>query len=146
MCTAEQNTNVQDTEHFLICQLYLKKTGKNEKKTQKRYRTFPKSQKASSWPFPINILPRRDKHYSDFQHHRLILPIQWNIIQPLKRNKVWTHVTTEVNFENIMPRTSLVVQWLGLCTSTSGGTGSIRAQGTKISYATGKKKRKYYAK
>ena len=28
--------------------------------------------------------------------------------------------------------TSLVVQWLGLCASTAGGTGSIPGQGTKI--------------
>ena len=30
------------------------------------------------------------------------------------------------------PGNSLVVWWLGLCTSTSGGTGSIPDQGTKI--------------
>ena len=30
---------------------------------------------------------------------------------------------------------SLVVQWLGLCPSTAGGTGSIPGQGTKIPHA-----------
>ena len=40
--------------------------------------------------------------------------------------------------------TSLVVQWLRLCSSTSGGLGSIPGQGTKISHATwhGQKKKK----
>ena len=33
-------------------------------------------------------------------------------------------------------RTSLVVQWLGLCTSTAGGTGSIPGWGTKILHAS----------
>ena len=32
-------------------------------------------------------------------------------------------------------RTSLVVQWLRLCTSTAGGTGSIPGLGTKIPHA-----------
>ena len=31
--------------------------------------------------------------------------------------------------------TSLAVQWLGLCTSTTGGTGSIPGLGTKIPHA-----------
>ena len=31
--------------------------------------------------------------------------------------------------------TSLVVQWLGLCSSNAGGTGSIPGQGTSIPYA-----------
>ena len=31
--------------------------------------------------------------------------------------------------------TSLAVQWLGLCTSTAGGTGSIPGRGTKFSHA-----------
>ena len=31
--------------------------------------------------------------------------------------------------------TSLAVQWLRLCTSTAGGTGSIPGQGTKIPHA-----------
>ena len=40
--------------------------------------------------------------------------------------------------------TSLVVQWLRLCSSTSGGLGSIPGEGTKISHATwhGQKKKK----
>ena len=40
--------------------------------------------------------------------------------------------------------TYLVVQWLRLCSSTSGGLGSIPGQGTKISHATwpGQKKKK----
>ena len=40
--------------------------------------------------------------------------------------------------------TSLVVQWLRLCSSTSGGLGSIPGQGTKIWHATwrGQKKKK----
>ena len=33
-------------------------------------------------------------------------------------------------------RTSLAVQWLGLCTSTAGGLGWISGQGTKIPQAT----------
>ena len=40
--------------------------------------------------------------------------------------------------------TSLVVQWLGLCASTAGSTGSTPGQGTKIPQATqrsGKKKK-----
>ena len=32
--------------------------------------------------------------------------------------------------------TSLVVQWLRLCTSTTGGSGAIPGQGTKIPHAT----------
>ena len=38
---------------------------------------------------------------------------------------------------------SLVVQWLGLCASTAGGTGSTPGQGTEIPHATwhGKKKK-----
>ena len=32
--------------------------------------------------------------------------------------------------------TSLAVQWLRLCTSTAGDTGSISGQGTKIPHAT----------
>ena len=31
---------------------------------------------------------------------------------------------------------SPVVQWLGLCTPTAGGTGSIRSPGTKMPQAT----------
>ena len=40
--------------------------------------------------------------------------------------------------------TSLVVQWLGLCTSTAGGSGSILGHGTKIPHAMqhGQKKKK----
>ena len=34
-----------------------------------------------------------------------------------------------------MPGTSLVVQWLRICTSTAGGIGSIPGQGTKILHA-----------
>ena len=30
---------------------------------------------------------------------------------------------------------SLAVQWLGLCASTAGGTGSIPSQGTKVPHA-----------
>ena len=44
-----------------------------------------------------------------------------------------------------MWRTSLVVQWLRLCASTTGGLGSIPGQGTKILHATScnqKKKKK----
>ena len=32
--------------------------------------------------------------------------------------------------------TSLAVPWLGLCTYTAGGTGSILGQGTKVPHAT----------
>ena len=35
-----------------------------------------------------------------------------------------------------MTGNSLVVQWLGLCTSIAGGTGLIPGQGIKISQAT----------
>ena len=38
--------------------------------------------------------------------------------------------------------TSLAVQWLRLCTSTAGGTGSIPGQGTKIPHAPRPKKKK----
>ena len=38
--------------------------------------------------------------------------------------------------------TSLVVQWLGLGTSTAGGVGSITGRGTKIPNASAKKKKK----
>ena len=38
--------------------------------------------------------------------------------------------------QNWCGRTSLVVQWLTLCASTTGGTGSIPGRGTKISHAT----------
>ena len=42
------------------------------------------------------------------------------------------------------PGNSQVVQWLGLCTSTAGGTGSIPGRGAKIPHATwrGVKKKK----
>ena len=43
-----------------------------------------------------------------------------------------------------MEGTSLVVQWLRLCASNSGGTGSIPGQGTKSPHAAwhGQKKKK----
>ena len=42
-----------------------------------------------------------------------------------------------------MGGTSLVVQWLRLCTSTAGGMGLIPGRGTKIPHAThGQKKKK----
>ena len=46
--------------------------------------------------------------------------------------------------KKIHPGTSLAVQWLGLCTSTAAGMGSILGQGTKIPEATwhGHKKKK----
>ena len=34
-----------------------------------------------------------------------------------------------------LSRNSLVVQWLGLCASTAGGTGSLPGWGTKILHA-----------
>ena len=39
--------------------------------------------------------------------------------------------------EKAMPGISLVVQWLGHCASTSGGTGSIPGWGNKIPHAAG---------
>ena len=50
---------------------------------------------------------------------------------------------TEWNLKHL-PGTSLVVQWLRLCTSTAWGTGSIPGQGTKIPRAMwhGQKKKK----
>ena len=55
--------------------------------------------------------------------------------------------------EKAMPGISLVVQWLGHCASTSGGTGSIPGWATKIPHAAGiakffylkKKKKESYA-
>ena len=38
----------------------------------------------------------------------------------------------------------LAVQWLGLCASTAGDTGSIPGQGTKILHATQPKKKKSF--
>ena len=38
---------------------------------------------------------------------------------------------------------SLVVQWLGLCTSTEGDTSSIPGQGTKMPCGAAKKKKKF---
>ena len=38
-------------------------------------------------------------------------------------------------FLNVDSGTSLVVQWLRLCASTVGDTGSIRGQGTKMLHA-----------
>ena len=43
------------------------------------------------------------------------------------------HVTCKV----LSQGTSLVVQWLRLCTSTAGGMSLIPGQGTKIPYAAG---------
>ena len=45
---------------------------------------------------------------------------------------MWLKIQVKYNFF----RTSLVVQWLGLCTSTAKGTGLIPGGGTKIPYAT----------
>ena len=41
-----------------------------------------------------------------------------------------------MTIRKIFLRTSLAIQWLRLCASTAGGTGSIPGQGTKISHAT----------
>ena len=38
--------------------------------------------------------------------------------------------------------TSLVVQWLSLCTPTAGGAGSIPGWGTKVPHAAQRSKRK----
>ena len=43
---------------------------------------------------------------------------------------------------NIVLGNSLVVQWLGLCTVTAEGPGSITGWGTKIPQAAGPKKKK----
>ena len=50
------------------------------------------------------------------QHHTLLLP----------GKTLLTHLREEQG------GTSLMVQWLGFCTSTTAGTGSIPGQGTKI--------------
>ena len=67
-------------------------------------------------------------------------------ISMLKRSKE----TGEMSFKKYVSGTSLVVQWLRLCTSTAGGPGSSPGQGTgdhamqlsllkiKISHATTK--------
>ena len=39
-------------------------------------------------------------------------------------------------FKVFLLGTSLAVQWLRLCTSTTGGVGSIPSRGTKIPHAT----------
>ena len=51
---------------------------------------------------------------------------------------------TSVLLREVWTGTSLVVQWLRLCTSTAGGMGSIPGRGTKIPHATwhGLKKKK----
>ena len=51
---------------------------------------------------------------------------------------------TSPDFSQAEAGTSLVVQWLGLCVSTAGGTGSIPGRGTKIPHALrhGPKKKK----
>ena len=41
-------------------------------------------------------------------------------------------------------RTSLAVQWLKLCASTAGGTGSIPGRGTKIAHATWRDQKKKF--
>ena len=51
-----------------------------------------------------------------------------------------------ISIKKIIIWTSLVVQWLGLCTSAAGGSGSIPGRGIKIPHAArhgpkGKKKR-----
>ena len=46
----------------------------------------------------------------------------------IQRNKTW--------FKSIWRGTSLVVQWLGLCTSNAGEAGSIPGRGTKVLYAS----------
>ena len=40
-----------------------------------------------------------------------------------------------MQIKTTMRRTSLAVQWLGLCTSTAEGMGSIPGQGTEIPHA-----------
>ena len=84
--------------------------------TQSTYKPFPTLQKASSYPHPINIFPRKASLF-DFFHHKCIFP------------------------EN-----SLVVQWLGLCASTAMGPGSIPGWGTKIPQAVqpGQKKKAFF--
>ena len=46
------------------------------------------------------------------------------------------HVEKIITLHKIPLETSLVVQWLRLCPSTAGGTGSIPGWGTKIPHAT----------
>ena len=61
----------------------------------------------------------------------------------IKRMKILLFTMTWMDLKGIMlsemsdrDGTSLVVQWLRLCSSTSGGLSSIPSHGTKISHAT----------
>ena len=58
----------------------------------------------------------------------------------MHRSQFYFHVANNEQAKNeiksIIPGNSLAVQWLGLCTSTAGGPGSIPSQGTKILQAT----------
>ena len=52
----------------------------------------------------------------------------------LKDRNIFSHRSESSKSKN--QGTSLAVQWLGLCASTAGGTGSIPGQGTKILQAS----------
>ena len=56
--------------------------------------------------------------------------VEWNVRQR-KTSTVWSHMKSKQTiFNNTEKRTSLVVQWLRLCPSTAGDTGSIPGRGS----------------
>ena len=56
--------------------------------------------------------------------------VKWNVRQR-KTSTVWSHMKSKQTiFNNTEKRTSLVVQWLRLCPSTAGDTGSIPGRGS----------------
>ena len=63
------------------------------------------------------------------------------MVKKKKRGRKKNNKRIKVNIENF-----LVVQWLGLCTSTAEGLGSIPVEGTKILQATWHSKHKFLKK
>ena len=49
---------------------------------------------------------------------------------------IWIHLLAVLIIKKTKCGTSLVVQWLRLCASTAGGTGSIPGWGAKILHAS----------
>ena len=76
--------------------------------------------------YPINSSWWWKCSVSVLYHSHIWLLSTWNVAGMTKR-------TEFLNFNWLWPRNSLAIQWLGLCTLTAEGPGSVPGQGTKIS-------------
>ena len=74
----------------------------------------------------------------------ILFPVQFNLPRETANN----FISLKTPFKSNKKGNSLEVQWLGLCASTAGGTGSIPGWGTKILHTaqSAKKKKKVMKK